>query len=883
MFDNIFNKNKYLQSSAEATPAPALSNEHSAPELSTDELQAWHGRIGAAASDDVVLLQLAHDAPTVPLKLAAIEALTHESVLKQAMHDFGKQDKRLYRAAKSRWEITSGTRVATDEANALIASARTWLAQESVPVNRVVELDHAWAALNSGLLDASLPLEFAALSEALGSKVRTQGEHAQTQTRWFSAVDSAMEKLRDVLPGVAQGEIPPAGSAPLAVNVLDLAQSVPDAADTRCSEKVDAANRLLALASSVTARATFLQALPAVADAAIEKTLIEQWREFPEIIDGELHTTLAHRFADWRNASAQERQAEHDTHSAQEREQRAQHNQQRLSAIQRDIEAAEAAQAGGHVADLARLLAAIDHALKRGAVNASLATRIESLHREHRRLQDWQRWSGEQGREKLAAEAQALAEAAAGKVAIKAHADAIDKLRERWKDLDKLGGASKQAVWLAFDGALKAAYVPIAAHLEKLKLARDENLAAREKIVTALREAAAKFFPAVPEGAAPAATADWRAMSHALDEQQLAWRKLGPVEHTVPRKMLKGDNAVTARYAAAVQALEAPLKAAYGDARAQREQLIAAAKELSAAAATARDTVDKVRKLQSQWQAVAKALPLPRRDENALWMAFKTATDAIFAAKDAARAASEAAFGATLKAREEIIERVAAVVRADSAAEIKLVLTEADKAWRAAPEVPKSHSPKLDTRYRAARDAASKRIGEIATNASQARYDALIAKMALCQARETLLAAEDSNDTLSEEQAADLEARWNAVAHLPDAWKAKLDARFAGLAAIAAPAATGGKSAGKNAAESLPELLLNLEVACNMDSPAEFTAARQQLKIRALKIAMEGRQATVTTPADIERWLIDAAAHAHPDASSSERLAKIIAVVRRRG
>ncbi len=82
--------------------------------------------------------------------------------------------------------------------------------------------------------------------------------------------------------------------------------------------------------------------------------------------------------------------------------------------------------------------------------------------------------------------------------------------------------------------------------------------------------------------------------------------------------------------------------------------------------------------------------------------------------------------------------------------------------------------------------------------------------------------------------------------------------------------------------ESLPDTLLNLEVACGIESPGEFLAARQHLKIRALKSAMEARQTTVTTPADIERWLLDAAATPRPDEVSRERLAKIIAAVRLR-
>jgi hypothetical protein len=269
---------------------------------------------------------------------------------------------------------------------------------------------------------------------------------------------------------------------------------------------------------------------------------------------------------------------------------------------------------------------------------------------------------------------------------------------------------------------------------------------------------------------------------------------------------------------------------------------------------------------------------LPRRDENALWTAFKTATDAIFTARDAARAASNAEFDAKIKAREDIIASVASLSSAASSSDIKRALTEADTAWRACAEVPRSHAAKLDSRYRAARDAASKRNSELAVHASQARYDALIAKMALCHERETALAAKG---TIPEEQATELEARWNTIEHFPDAWKAKLDARFQGdLSATATPHAAPGAKSSKNTAENLPDLLLNLEIACGLESPAEFAADRQRRKILALKTAMEDRQAAVTTSADIERWLLDAAAWPCPDEVSRERLAKIIAAVR---
>jgi len=204
------------------------------------------------------------------------------------------------------------------------------------------------------------------------------------------------------------------------------------------------------------------------------------------------------------------------------------------------------------------------------------------------------------------------------------------------------------------------------------------------------------------------------------------------------------------------------------------------------------------------------------------------------------------------------------------AIEIKRGLAEADTAWRAAPDVPKSHGARLESRYRAARDAANRRLAELAAHASQARYDALLAAMSLCQAREGAV-----------EATPDLEARWNAIEGVPDAWKPKLEARFRGGGAQAsAPSAS---MSGARAKESLPELLLNLEAACGIDSPAAFSADRQRLKLLALKAAMEARRPVVTTAEDIERWLLDAAATPKPDETSRERLAKIIAAVRRHG
>src|SRR4030095_1505520 len=117
---------------------------HRASGCSAPESRAWRDKIVAGGTDDAALLQVVRDAPSTELKLAALQGLTQEDSFKDAMHEFREHDKRLYRAAKMRWQAAREKRAAIAEASAMIAAARGLLDQELVPANRVVELDRAW-------------------------------------------------------------------------------------------------------------------------------------------------------------------------------------------------------------------------------------------------------------------------------------------------------------------------------------------------------------------------------------------------------------------------------------------------------------------------------------------------------------------------------------------------------------------------------------------------------------------------------------------------------------------------------------------------------------------------------------------------------------------
>jgi hypothetical protein len=469
----------------------------------------------------------------------------------------------------------------------------------------------------------------------------------------------------------------------------------------------------------------------------------------------------------------------------------------------------ETALAEGHVGEATTQLGALDELLQGVAPDKKLQQRIESLQAEVARLKGWQHWGGGRVRYDLAVEAEALAKAsAAEKLAVKAHADAIENLRERWKQLDKLGGATNRTLWLRFDVALKTAYLPVAAHLAKLK---------RGPCAKSRRRPGAHRHAGCRGNRQRGLPPDFRALARHLEQFQAEWRKLGPIEHTVPRK---AQAALEQKLKAAVARVESPLQEARRVEHLKREKLIERAKAL-ADDSRARDSATKVRELQAEWQRHAKSLPLARKVENVLWGQFKAATDAVFAQREAAHAARDAEWSGARTQREALIARLDADTADTAAAEIRKIVAEVDGEWRRAGEPARADAARLEQRFRRARDAAQAHLAGSAQRAWQQTCDLVAAKLAICREAEAGSTGED------------IAARWAALAPLTAEWETALSRRFA--------AANGAQSATAESPD-LQQAMLQIESALDIPSPAEFEAARRELKLRAMKNAIEARQ-----------------------------------------
>jgi hypothetical protein len=364
--------------------------------------------------------------------------------------------------------------------------------------------------------------------------------------------------------------------------------------------------------------------------------------------------------------------------------------------------------------------------------------------------------------------------------------------------------------------------------------------------------------------AAGDAPPNWRAVALALDNFQREWRKLGPVEHTVPHA---ARDALIERLRSGIARLADPLQAAREVAQAEREDLIARARDAAermAADPQSRDLVAEVRDLQANWQYQARTMRLAAGAENALWKDFKAATDAVFALRDAAIAERGSQWAANAAARVELIVRLEALDGQASAALVKQTLADVDAQWRVAGEVARADFAALEARFGRAHEAALLHLADGARRAWLGVCDALSARIALCEEREDVAAAADA----APEAGAAIESRWAAQAALAPRWEQALLQRW--QAAATPSAAASGDAAG------LDTILLRLESLLALPSPAPFQEARREMKLHALKASLEQRRAPAERFAEIDPLVVQAIAWSPTSVDQRDRLHAVI-------
>lgn len=851
----------------------------------------WGLRLQAALGNDAALLVLMTECPSIDIKVGAVQALNGEDALRQAEREFRTHDRRVHSVAKQCYETRIAQRKARALANELIAAAVTLSGEPMIPANRLVELNQSWLALDADLLEGDQSVKFAEVQARLAEQVRGCGERQRSVGRWSAHASQVLANLNACC-GQASNITQAPHELLLALSsVRDEAENAhaqisvvmsspgPDAKTVAAlGDELLAALRTVALIEARLKLLDELQAGPSKTSMAEGgqtvrvEALLERWRSLAPIPERHIADALDARFDDWQRCRDEIKQKR--TADKRQRTQQKHHEAQeeRTRSLTDLVRAVEAALADGHVAEAVKQLPALQVAYDRGDAGAVLQGKVGALQAEILRLKEWQHWGGGRVRGDLVEEAETLARsvvAAEGTPATKMPVAQLEKyieqLRSRWKELDRLGGATGRPLWQRFDSALKSADRPVAAHKARLAEARQANLAARETLLAGLDALNICYDES---GVSP----DWKSSALVLSRFQTEWRKLGPLEHTVPHKRLA---ALTQRMKASVKRVEEPLQDVVQTAQTEREALVSRARELSGRA-NERDVVSKLRDLQGQWQRHSRAMPLPHAVEKVLWDEFRKAADAVMDRRDTSIKERNTRFEAGQKEREALLGRLHALNPDTPPAEIRRVLAEVTAEWRNCGDMAKDKAARLDARFQELRDAAGQYLAGSAQRLWNANCDGLVAKLALCVELE-------SNDLPAASVIADIEARWAQLPALAPRWQEAVQARFDAAVAQARQGTVADRSGRTAAGEQVDDLLLQIESALNIPSPAAVEGARRALKFQALKSALEGRKSASPAPVDTTRLTATVFGCTHLTADQGHRLAAIVAALRQAG
>jgi hypothetical protein len=818
---------------AASAAAPALD----ARAALADARERQAERLKQLGADEAAAVDFILQSEFSELRLAAAELVHGREHLERVHTAMRNVDRRVAKLVQGRLDAIRHHESELRRGEEALAQARSLLNDNLLTPNHVAELDRKWSVIRAPGLVADFDTVRAELGRRLESQV---------------ALQRAMIDRLAVLRALGADGL---DAAALAARLAELQQEQ-DAAlvdpghaslpRTLVAEFAAEHARLTAGLATIeqyqdalAAREAALAAWQAQAPAELKpETLRRQWQRLPALPASAAGGAVQERFDALLASLPQETRPARPAPGAREGGKEGAKESARPAARGADqgfldnMDALEAALQQGSLGTAAELDKALKEARDKGMrLSAPQADRLAHLRAELKRLSDWARWGGNVSREELIKTVESLPTQG---LAMAELAKKVGSMRDRWKALDSLSGPAPRSLWERFDAACSAAYAPAAAHFRQLADERHANAARGQALV---EEAQAEI------GRLQSGEADWKHVSGTVQRLRTAWSHLGPVDRK-EKKRLDG------LFAAALTTLQRPLEDQRKVEIAVREQLIEEVHKLDP---HERHAVDMLRELQARWQEHARALPLERKAEQALWQRFRGACDALFAARKEQAHAADSERRVHETAKEAVCERLEAAAPDATPANVGKLLREAAAEWQAIGPVPRAHEARIDKRYHAA----VARVQQHADAARRAQDTALAGavrdKLRLVQALETALA-----NPGGQTQAADWRARWDAMLALDGGYEPILRARFdAALAAL--EASDGERAACVRAMEGNRERLLNdllrLEIAAGIDSGPEFARERLRLQVEVLQSSLKSGQKPGAQAAELRALL----------------------------
>lgn len=742
-------------------------------------------------------------------RLKAAENIHSRQYVERVLQAVRNNDRRVAKLMLARLEICKEWEADEQHAKECVAEARRLQDMPHLLPNQVADLDKSWQQLRH--IVPPLQEAFDEVRTSLRQRLEAQASlqraviDALARLRTLQAMPQSQQELEALEAEVAHHAV--AAEAPALPRNL-LVEFSETAANLRRALQTIEKHR-----HALDAREEVLARWEAGEPGALKvETVKREWQTLPELRDRELLQPLQNRLDALLKRIAEARQAQ--TGKAEQ----ARHDVQRQYAA--ELEAMEKALQEGSLqaaAEHERILRSLDAQALRGPVRQN--DRLQQARAELHRLQGWARWGGKVSREELLHAAESLP---AQELAVPELARKVGSLRERWKSLDASAGPANKELWQRFDAACSAAYAPAAAHFKQLADERARHAQQGQAMIEECRKFAAEIT------AQDAAAIDWKAVAHFSERMEQGWHKLGAIARQQRRKL-------DADFEAAMQPLAENLARQREAEMRRRESLIA---EVLALNPQERGALDALRTLQERWQQQARALPLARKQEQALWQRFRQACDAVFAKRKEVSQAADAQRRQHLAEKEAWCARLEAVGQEAPMQTAAALLREARAAWGHIGAVPHAAEQQIENRYRQVVRGLQQRLDNAQRQQAREQIENLRRKLKHCFVleRQTELEGAEAEQARTE---------WEALPSLPMGLEKGLQERFeAALAAgVAGQLSAYAKTLEANRPALQRELLL-LEIATGLDSPPALARERLQLQVDVLQSSFKSGHKT---------------------------------------
>ena len=489
---------------------------------------------------------------------------------------------------------------------------------------------------------------------------------------------------------------------------------------------------------------------------------------------------------------------------------------ERLDQLDQALDAGETQQALAQAREL-------EHSLREASLPRELTHRYQALQGRLAQLRDWARWSGAQAREKLIAEAEALA---SGEASLDHIAEVVPKLREEWKRVQRTSRTEPEE-WDRFNGALNRAYQPVLA-------ARAE----RDAKQNAVGEAKAKLLQEAEQWLASLQPDTLNAAEVQRQRQALRqhWRRLPPA---APRD----ERRLQSRFHQMMVVLDTLIEPHVQAETERRNRLLTAAARLRDETDLHR-AIEQARLLNQQWKDDAIPVLLPRDTDRKQWQRFREAVDAVFARRDSERQSQQAHFDEWMAARRTQLETLETLLNAapNRQADIESALTAFQTAWDGLRENAMTRRrDELDHQADALLHRGAHRLKELALQRQQATLDQVARKAGWCEELEEAVLADSDSSAAGER----LQTLWEAEPTLPGELESLLAERFSRAATVTVAEREMGQQA-------LASQLIDLEILLDLPTPPESIPQRQARQLEWLQAGVKPN----AEPADLLRRLV---------------------------